>query len=871
MKKRKQPRPIIGFLIDYLVDEYQKKIWAGCVDAAKDNDCSFISINGGSVRDTLQRTVRNEVYSLIDKRNVDGIIMMAGNIGNNLNDEELYFFASKFKNIKLITIARAIKDFPCVISDNETGTREAMEHLIKGHGFTRIGYVAGPKYSEEANIRLSTYQKVLEECGIPFNQDMVYRASSFDRLEGPRAVEFFLDQKRLDFQAIFCANDYIALYTVKELRKRKIRVPEDIAVVGFDDINDCVTSVPALSSVHQPMYEIGYKAVKIVLSLLRGESVPSRIKLPTHYVARESCGCSMFDYTSLKMKKNSVIEKNKKNERFLVENEIKRLFPTLTGSLEPPGWIGKFYTTVKNYIKTGRGNAFEIFKAKVKEFGNKDEAFDFWYNLLVMVFKLMRNKFNPSGRKKIVDDLYEQMLIFLIKTFEHFYKTFLLENIENTMLVRRTSEWLIHILDEETLKNNIRDHLPHLGIGSFFLFKYETGLEKELLAKVFCYYDHDNLVIYKEKDKLFRAKELIPGSLRRIKKPFSLFLIPVFFKSIGIGYTIFSSGIVDASFYEFMVNLISLTMENTKLINEVKDYASNLEKRVEERTEELREAQQKMMELANRAGRADIAIGIMHNVGNILNSVGVSIEQMKKIIAESKVEGLLKANQMLVEHRESIDEFLKSDPKGQMLIEYYLKLGELLSKEVEKNRLELQTLSEKVELIHNIVHDLKDYSSRDYSIALKEEVQINNLMDMALLMEESRLKKNHVEVHKEYSLEKPVVIEKTKLVHILVNLIKNAVEAMQGNKTDNRHITVTTGINKKNKPFIKISDNGSGIKPDDLKSIFMYGFSTKQDGHGFGLHSSANYMKEMGGVLKVESEGPGKGASFILELPPWTK
>ncbi|MBL7149536.1 MAG: tetratricopeptide repeat protein [Candidatus Cloacimonetes bacterium] len=279
--------------------------------------------------------------------------------------------------------------------------------------------------------------------------------------------------------------------------------------------------------------------------------------------------------------------------------------------------------------------------------------------------------------------------------------------------------------------------------------------------------------------------------------------------------------------------------------------------------EELRETQKMLTDTAHRAGMAEIATGILHNVGNVLNSVKVSSQILKEKIISSKVNNLTKVLALMEEHFDNIGAFITSDEKGKMLPEYLLKVGVTLKEEQDNSLKELS-------ILHNGINHIEDIIAVQQSYAgvsgLIEKIVLSEMMDDVLKMHSEMFRKYKIKITKKYSQTKSILIEKGKLIQVFMNLLKNAKESLEMKDEKNRIITINILENEAYQ-VIEIVDNGIGIVKKNLGRIFSYGFSTKKDGKGFGLHTSALAMTEMKGKLIAESEGIGKGAKFIISIP----
>ena len=301
-----------------------------------------------------------------------------------------------------------------------------------------------------------------------------------------------------------------------------------------------------------------------------------------------------------------------------------------------------------------------------------------------------------------------------------------------------------------------------------------------------------------------------------------------------------------------------------------------LEHRVEQRTHELWEANarlqaqmrdreelnRRMVELSHQAGKAEVATEVLHNVGNVLNSVNVSARVVDQLLEGQLDDSLLRVTAML-RGEKNLATFFSQDPRGKLLPQYIEKLAERNGSEIRKAREELLALMTHLEHIMAIVATQQENARIS---GLHEVVAIPDLMDNALLLYSKSLTKHRIEIVRDYQDHSRQLVERQKVMQVLLNLIKNAKEAI--NEGPGEHRVLTLGVHREDR-FIALSvtDSGKGIAAENLTKIFHHGFTTRSSGHGFGLHSCANLAAEMGGELRVSSEGAGMGARFTIRLP----
>ncbi len=279
----------------------------------------------------------------------------------------------------------------------------------------------------------------------------------------------------------------------------------------------------------------------------------------------------------------------------------------------------------------------------------------------------------------------------------------------------------------------------------------------------------------------------------------------------------------------------------------------------------LANAQNQLVDAAHKSGMADMATGVLHNIGNILNSVNLSGEEIKRISSASKISGLNKANDLL-QAQENIGEFLANDPRGQKLPGYFIKMGKVLNDEISEIQQESKELIKKTTMMKEVISTQQAYAKSGFH---SEQLNLTQLIEDALKIQEASLKKWGVKLDKKLADTPDCTGQKSKLLQVITNLVKNAKEAMNDNDQFNRpkEMFIETGMVNDQAVYLTIKDNGCGISKDQLTKIFNHGFTTKEAGHGFGLHSSANAMTEMKGALKVDSEGVQKGATFTVTIP----
>ncbi|HEX3989333.1 MAG TPA: PAS domain-containing protein, partial [Verrucomicrobiae bacterium] len=278
---------------------------------------------------------------------------------------------------------------------------------------------------------------------------------------------------------------------------------------------------------------------------------------------------------------------------------------------------------------------------------------------------------------------------------------------------------------------------------------------------------------------------------------------------------------------------------------------------------ELEKTHKEYVQASRLAGMAEVATSVLHNVGNVLNSINVAATLVDERVRKSRVADVRRLSALFEEHSDDLATFLTTDPKGKKVPEFLRQLADKLDSEKSAVLEEVASLRANLEHVKEIVAMQQSYAR---VAGVFENIQLSDLLEDALRMNEGSLARHAVKVVRDYR-ELPIICtDKHKVLQILVNVVRNAKYACDDSGRTDKQVTMRVTASD-GRVKISIIDNGVGIPAENLTRIFNHGFTTRKDGHGFGLHSGALAAKELGGSLSVFSEGPGLGAAFTLDLP----
>ncbi|HKE00688.1 MAG TPA: ATP-binding protein [Planctomycetota bacterium] len=276
----------------------------------------------------------------------------------------------------------------------------------------------------------------------------------------------------------------------------------------------------------------------------------------------------------------------------------------------------------------------------------------------------------------------------------------------------------------------------------------------------------------------------------------------------------------------------------------------------------LERARAALVDTARTAGKSEVATGILHNVGNVLNSVNISASLVARSAQDMRVRDLSRLAAAVSERSGDLDAFVKSD-RGKHLPAYLKAIAEHFEQQHAGVANEVEALAKGIEHIRELVKAQQGFA---IEARLEEPTVLAEQLQRALgITDQSIGVDPNLEIVRRFAQVPEVLVDRHKLLEILVNLVQNARQAMDGAKS--RRLTLSIEPSGEEAIRVSVQDTGIGIARENLVRIFHLGFTTKGSGHGVGLHAAANAAAQLGGSISVRSDGPGHGATFVLEIP----
>lgn len=597
-EKSSSPAKTICLLIEGVAGLYYSHVWPGVANCARENGYNLICYAGGALRISPQNPYeaqRNIIYNHIDVERIDGLII-SGTLKNFISDREFALFMERFQNIPAVTLIPALENIPSVLIDNASGMKSLISHLVNAHGHHNFVFIGGPKGNLDADQRLELFQKYMAEYGLEGGDDRVI-AGDFTRGGGYRATMELLS-KKIPFDALLTANDETALGAIAALQEKGIRVPEDTAVTGFDGIEESELTTPPLTTVRQPLYEIGRSAVELLISKIQGKEVPMRTVLDAPLVVRQSCGCFINPQHALGNRSLPVSIKSTdlchlRRELF---EALKSFEPEMSAKIEDRD-LEDVVTSFFDEIEGIRSSEFlpalnRIVRAVVLA---GDDALQ-WQKILVVMRKFSRSLTDQQAEKadNLLHDGYNLFSEAAVRVQAHKR----LQEEQQAALMRSAGHSIANSFDIPNLTKAVSKVFPNIGINDFHLSLYDKS-EKEFHNSKLLFSLQQGKKNVPSGEVKFPTKELCPGGIKQSRKPFQMIIQPLFFKNEQLGLAVFKDGPSIGYVYEILSEHLSGALQGALLMKKVQEQAITLE-HTNQQLQKLREQEHAYLKAIKR-------------------------------------------------------------------------------------------------------------------------------------------------------------------------------------------------------------------------------------------------------------------------------
>ena len=595
-------RPTIAVLVDSLRGTYQTTVLAGLADAASRRQVNLAVFAGGVIGAAGNEGVhRNFVFDLCNQQSVDGAVILGGALGNALGPAAVAALCARLVPLPMASLALGPPDVPCLTLDEEAGMRQAIEHLILRHGCRHVAFIRGPAVNAEAERRYAIYQAVLAERGLRFDPALVCEGT-FEKTSGEAAIEMLVEERRVPFDGLVASNDYMALAAMTALEDRGLRVPSDVAVVGFDDIEDARFSTPPLTTVRQPLYQQGEAALDLVLSQLGGQPVAMRASAPAELVVRQSCGC--FSGLARPGRAGPVTMVDSAVDNLLAEHgadlrrEIARSVHGADTAL-PAGWERQLLDAFEAEL---RGAGAGLFTATLDRLlGDVVASGDdvaAWQGMISALRKLLLPALPREPLRWVqAEDLWHEARILIGELAERAQAQHRLHSERLAHALTVSGGALLATQQVAALTGAVGKQLPLLGIPGAWMALGEHPGEPIGSGPVDMVLAHDierppGGAEPAPGTKLVPAG-LVPAVLEPLARRASVIVEPLYFHDRAVGFLLLEMGPREGIVYEWLAEQVSSALEGARLVARLVEEATRRQVAERERLE-------KEMEIAAR-------------------------------------------------------------------------------------------------------------------------------------------------------------------------------------------------------------------------------------------------------------------------------
>lgn len=567
---RPHTRPTIGFTVLWSTDNnYIGPIWQGAMDAAQEYGANLLAFAGKRYRLEGNEGYFPEGVGQMNATTVDGMIV----VSTSLTSIRQLGGYGKFP---VVTISESNPECPGLVSDNEGGIHAAMSHLVKEHGYRRIAFIKGNEDDTAAIARLRAYTEALRKYDLP-QEDQLVLAGSYNIVSGETATRLLLEQQT-GCEAIVAANDLMALGAMRTLQKQGVRVPYDVAVVGFDDAREAQFTTPPLTTVRQPLHGMGRRAVELVLARLHGETLPAEEVLPTELVIRQSCGCLSADVqqaTSLGIRDHigglqdwlSGAFRLPQVRRSSVIADMKQMLDAPSADLDAD-WAEQLVDAFLNDMSRPAANTFLL---AVDQIARQIMAQEVPVSALHGPLSALRRHARPqeSGNRR-AEDLVQQARIFLGEAALRQQAQQRAQEEAEDAVLSQIGGALITTFDFKKLMDLIARELPRLDIHQCYVALYEDAGHPPDYARLMLAQRDGQRIPLPAEGRRILTRDILPAELLPEQR-FQLLAMPLYFGDELLGFAVFeiSSQKKVKTVYEVLRSQISSALKGAHLVRQV--------------------------------------------------------------------------------------------------------------------------------------------------------------------------------------------------------------------------------------------------------------------------------------------------------------
>ncbi len=572
-------RPLtIGVLTAWLNGPTEIDLWHGVADRAQERNVNLICFSGGIPHWHEQyEAQKNILFNIPNMENVDGLLIWANILSHTLDRSNLEAFCSRYAPLPIISMGMILPSIPSIQIDMRQGMRKLLSHVIEAHGRRRIAFVRGLEVSQDAEERYQAYIETLQQYHIPVDPKLII-SGDFRRYSGAAAIKQLIATHHVGFDALVSANDNMAIGAMQALQEQGIRIPDDVVVAGFDDIEETRAITPSLTTVRAPWHSLGSKSVDLLLSKLANDPLSDQILLETKIICRQSCGCQYIatenqassDHgTDIPLEIKGTTEISSRSAQMSLVQDINRILGVLAPAyeLDPSSsteLIEGFLADVRSSDET-RSIFIQTLTEILSQIPSGTEIVE-WQEVLNVLRSKVNYLFRSKDETLKAHDLLETGYT-IVGEMAHRRQLYQrLEAVDQTSRLNRIVQTMSTTYDIETLMKLLALELPGLGIQSCFLSLYDEKGDSPARSRLIL------AVVGKERLSLdqngirFSTSLLLPPNLLPEDRRFAFDVEALYFQEEQIGFVMFEIGPRNGDVYTTLRGHLSSALKSAELV-----------------------------------------------------------------------------------------------------------------------------------------------------------------------------------------------------------------------------------------------------------------------------------------------------------------
>jgi DNA-binding LacI/PurR family transcriptional regulator/nitrogen-specific signal transduction histidine kinase len=805
-------------------DAYERGVIAGIADV--------VGLRGVSLVCFAIEGVRDEFDEFVGRENVDGLVVLSGSIAQVVGRKAVESFCERRRPLPMVSMAMGLAGVPTIRVDNAKGVRDSVGHLVTVHGRRRIGFIHGPEQSADGEERFLAYREALAEHGIEF--DPAWAAPHLNVDQGGEAIRILIDERKQAVDALVAVDDSLALGALNALLERGLSVPQDVALVGFDDIAEASAVIPPLTTVTQKLWEQGRKAAELLLDVIEGKDAPEQLLLDTELVVRGSCGCLPRAVLEARAGRGRTAVPP---ERFdAVRTEIEQKMASILGDdLGRPGTrlLDAFSADLADGTSRSFLSALDLLLNRVARVGGDLSRWE-------QAISAMRRISLPTlaanePLRSVAEDLWQEARVLIGDTAQRAQAFQRVVALQRASSLGAISQSLITTRDIEELIDVLSDGLPRLEVKSCYVSLYESRESRQWSTLVLGV--QENGQVAAQVGTRFATHQLVPEGIFTSDRSHRIVVMPLSFKNEQLGVIILEVYPGSAGAYDELRKQFGAAVKRLEGEREL----ARLHALQRERTEELerayqavRENQQKLLISEKMASLGRLTAGMAHEMNTPLAAVRAALGELAKLASE---------------YHHSIDDPEVTEDDHREIV-----------KEMEAS---IRLADGAAERVAGFVRGIKSETRNLASVESRLFNAVPVVQDTLLLLNHAARKGNCAVTFQHERDIMELFGAPGRLSQVVTNLVTNAIDATAekgGGPIILRLAPWIDGLE------LRVTDTGMGIPPENVKKIFDPMFTSKPFGVGTGLGLTIVHdivTGDFNGTIEVESE-PGVGTTFVL-------